>query len=62
MIKYEIKSRLNWDNAFYHSVYKLLSPRLWSKNVKIKICKTIVLPVVLYEFKLDPLHYGKNTE
>ena len=35
-------------NACYHSVQNLLSSRLLSKNLKIKICRTIILPVVLY--------------
>jgi hypothetical protein len=34
----EIKSRLNSGNACYHSVQSLLSSRLLSMNVKIKIC------------------------
>jgi hypothetical protein len=44
----EIRSRLNSRNACYHAVQNLLSSRLLSRNVKIKICKTIILPVVLY--------------
>ena len=44
----EIKSRLMSGNACYHSVQNLLSSRLLSKNLKIKIYKTIILPVVLY--------------
>jgi hypothetical protein len=32
----------------YHAVQNLLSSRLLSRNVKIKIYKTIILPVVLY--------------
>jgi hypothetical protein len=44
----EIKSRLNAGNACYHSVQSRLSSRLLSKNVKVKIYKTIILPVVLY--------------
>jgi hypothetical protein len=44
----EIKSRLNSGNACYHSVQSLLSSRLLSKNVKVKIYKTVILPVVLY--------------
>jgi hypothetical protein len=44
----EIKSRLNSGNACYHSVHSLLSSRLLSRNVKVKIYKTIILPVVLY--------------
>jgi sorting nexin-29 len=43
----EIKSRLNSGNASYHSVQSLLSSRLLSRNVKVKIYKTIILPVVL---------------
>jgi hypothetical protein len=44
----EIKSRLNWGNACYHSVQCLLSSRLLSRNWNVKICKTIILPAVLY--------------
>jgi hypothetical protein len=44
----EIKSRLNSGNACYHSVHSLLSSRLLSRNLKVKIYKTIILPVVLY--------------
>jgi hypothetical protein len=43
----EIKSRLNSENACYHSVQSLLSSRLLSRNLKVKIYKTIILPVVL---------------
>jgi hypothetical protein len=45
----EIKSELNSGNACYHSVQSLLSSRLLSRNLKVKIYKTIILPVVLYE-------------
>jgi hypothetical protein len=44
----EIKSRLNSGNACYHSVQSLLSSCLQSRNVKVIIDKTIILPVVLY--------------
>jgi hypothetical protein len=44
----EIKSRLNSGNACYYSVQNLLSSRLIPKNLKIKIYKTVILPVVLY--------------
>jgi hypothetical protein len=47
-IQEEIKSRLNSGNACYHSVQSLLSCRLLFRNVKVKIYKTIILPVVLY--------------
>jgi hypothetical protein len=39
---------LNSVNACYHSAQNLLSFRLLSKNINIKICKIIILPVVLY--------------
>jgi len=44
----EIKSRLKSGNTCYHLVQNLLSSRLLSKNLKIKIYRTIILPVVLY--------------
>jgi hypothetical protein len=43
----ENKSRLNSGNACYYSVQNLLSSRLMSKNLKIKIYKILLLPVVL---------------
>jgi hypothetical protein len=44
----EIRSRLNSGNACSHAVQNLLSSCLLSRNVKIRIYKTIILPVVLY--------------
>ena len=44
----EIKSRLRSGNACYHLGQNLLSSRLLSKNLKINIYRTIILPVVLY--------------
>jgi hypothetical protein len=44
----EIKSRLNLGNSCYHSVQSLLSSCLLSRKLKVKIYKTIILPVVLY--------------
>jgi hypothetical protein len=44
----EIKSRLRSGNGCYHSVQNLLSSRLLSKNLKIKIYRTIIVQVVLY--------------
>jgi hypothetical protein len=38
-------------NGTYYSVQNLLSSRLISKNLKIKIYKTIILPVVLYWYE-----------
>jgi hypothetical protein len=48
LIQEDIKERLLSDNACYHSVQKLLSSRPLSKNIKIKIYKTIILAVVLF--------------
>jgi hypothetical protein len=47
-IQGEIKSTLKSGNACYHSVQNLLSSILLSKNLKIKVYRTIILPVVFY--------------
>jgi hypothetical protein len=47
-IQEEIKSRLKSGNACCHSVQNLWSSRLLSKNLNVKIYRTIILPVVLY--------------
>ncbi|KAJ4448372.1 hypothetical protein ANN_10388 [Periplaneta americana] len=44
----EIKLRINMGNACYYSVEKLLSSSLLSKSLKVRIYKTVILPVVLY--------------
>ncbi|KAJ4450211.1 hypothetical protein ANN_01618 [Periplaneta americana] len=44
----EIKHRINMGNACYYSVEKLLSSSLLSKKLKVRIYKTVILPVVLY--------------
>jgi hypothetical protein len=46
MIQEEIKR--NSANASYHLVQNILSSHLLSKNVKFRIYKTIILPVLLY--------------
>jgi len=43
----EIKSSLKSGNAWYHVMHNLLPSSLLSKNIKIKIYRTIILPVVL---------------
>jgi hypothetical protein len=48
LIHEEIESRLNSGNACYYSVQNLLSSRLLSQNLRIKIYRTIILTVVLY--------------
>jgi hypothetical protein len=48
LIQEEIKWRLNSGNACYSLVQNLLSYRLLSKHIKIRIYKTIIFTVVLY--------------
>ena len=47
-VQEEIKSRLKSGNACYHSMQNLVSSRFLSKNLKIKIYRTIIFHVVLY--------------
>ena len=47
-IQEEIKSRLKSGNVCYYLMQNLLSFSLLSKNLKIKIYGTIIVPVVLY--------------
>jgi len=47
-IQEEIKNRLKLGNACYYSVQNLFYSSLLSKKLKIKIYRTIILPVVLY--------------
>jgi hypothetical protein len=56
----EIKSRFISGNACYYSVQNLLSSRLISKNLKIKIYKTVILPVVLYGCETWSLTLGEE--
>jgi hypothetical protein len=53
LIQEEIKRRLNSGNACYHLVRHLLSSQLLSKNLKIRIYKTIILPVFCMGVKLS---------
>jgi Ca2+-dependent lipid-binding protein len=46
-IQGEIKNRLIAGNACYHSMKNLFSSSLLSKNLKIKIYRTIILSFVL---------------
>jgi hypothetical protein len=48
LIREDSKRRLNSGNACYQLVQNLRSSRLLSKNLKIRIYNTIILPVVLY--------------
>jgi len=47
-IQEEIKRRLKSGNACYHSVQNLLPSSLLSKNLKIKIYRTIIWAIVVY--------------
>jgi len=51
----EIKSRLRSGSVHYRSVQNLLSSRLLSNNLKIKIYRTVILSVVLYGCETWPL-------
>jgi len=42
----EIKSRLKSGNACYHSVQNFFALQFAAKNIKIKVYRTIILPVV----------------
>jgi hypothetical protein len=48
LIQEEIKRRMNSGNACYHSIQSPMSSRLLSKNLRIRIYRTIILTVVLY--------------
>ena len=47
-IQEEIKIKLKLWNACCHLVQNYLFSSLLSTNIKIKICRTIILPLVLY--------------
>jgi len=49
LIREEIKSRLKSGKACYRSVQNLLFSSLLSRNLKIKIYRNVILPVVLYK-------------
>ena len=40
--------RLNSGNACYYALQGLLSSQLLSKNIKLEVYKTFILPVILY--------------
>jgi uncharacterized protein YoxC len=46
-IQEEIKGRLKSGNACYHSVQNLSSSSFLSKTIKVKIYRTVILPVVV---------------
>ncbi|KAJ4439175.1 hypothetical protein ANN_15134 [Periplaneta americana] len=56
----EIKRRINMGNACYYSVEKLLSSSLLSKNLKVRIYKTVILPVLQYGCETWTLTLGEE--
>jgi len=59
-IQEEINSRLGSGNACSHSLQNRLSSSLQSKNTKIKIHSTKIVPVVLYVFAAWSLTLGEE--
>jgi len=55
-----INLRLKSENAGYHLVQNLLSSNLLPKNLKIKIHRTIILPIVLYGCEAWSLTFKKE--
>jgi hypothetical protein len=52
----EIKSRFKSGNSCYHSVQNLWTPNFLSKNTKIEIYRTIILPAEFASVKPELLH------
>jgi hypothetical protein len=61
-IQEEIKRRLNSGSACHHSVQNLLSSHLLTKNIKIRIFRTILLPVVQYSCETWSLTLREETD
>jgi hypothetical protein len=55
-IQEELKSRLKSGNACYHSVQDLVSYSLLFKNIKIKLYRTVSVPVFCMGGKLGLSH------
>jgi len=55
-VQEEIKSRLKSGNACYYSVQNLLSSSFLSKNLKIKIYRTIILQLFYMGVELGHSH------
>ena len=61
-VQEKIKNRLKSGNACYHSVQNLLSYGFLSKNIKIKIYRTIISPLFCMDVKFGRLYWGKNID
>ena len=59
-IQEEIKSRLKSENACCYSVQNILSSSLLSKNIKIKIYRTIILLLFFMGVKLGRSRWTRN--
>ena len=59
-IQNEIKSRLMSGNACYYSIHNLLSSSFLSKNIMIKIYRTIIFLLFFMGVKLGHSHWGRN--
>jgi hypothetical protein len=59
-ISEEVKGRLKSGTACHHMVQNLLSSSLLSRNLKIKIHWTIILPVVVYGCETWSLTVSEN--
>ena len=53
----DINNRLNSGNVCCHSVENLIFSSFLSKNIQIKVSRTIILPVAFYECETWPLTY-----
>ena len=56
----EIKSRLTSGYNCHHLMWNLFSSSLLSKNIKMKIYRTVILPLFCMGVKLGHLHYRRN--
>jgi hypothetical protein len=58
----KINRRRNSGNACYHLVQSLLSSRLLSSNLKVKIHRAVILPVLYMGMELGLLHIEKSID
>jgi len=56
----DIKSRLNSENSYCHSVQNILSSRFLSMSIKIKTHRTMTCLLFCIGIKLGSSIYGKN--
>jgi hypothetical protein len=47
-IKTEIKTRLTAGNKCYHALGHILKKRYISQSIKVRLCKTVIRPIVTY--------------